>query len=214
MNLVPLTLQFQPLPPGFAGTPQDFADALAARAQILTQSALSLFSVGAVAPTSDEGPFFLNGTTPYVWDVVTGAYAPIFLDPLSLRYTITQTLPADNTQYDVVYLLDSASTPVGAPLAVKVWYNGAWTSIGIDLAYLTANYYTSAQTDTAIANATSSINAYPFKVQKTSNQPITANSGDTGITWEAEAYDPSNVFASNQFVAPKHGVYRFIMQIN
>ena len=106
-NLVPLRLVISPLPPDFVGTPQDLFDALEARAEIVTDQAYSLFVIGPTAPTSDQGPWFQNGTIPWVWDVVTGAYVPVILNPNSLRYILTQTLPADNTNFalDNLYVL-------------------------------------------------------------------------------------------------------------
>ncbi len=51
-----------------------------------TQEALATFGGGSVLPTSDEGPFFLNWTTLYVWDSGSGMYVPqtiLFKDDLN-----------------------------------------------------------------------------------------------------------------------------------
>jgi hypothetical protein len=73
---LPLTILIAPLPSDFEGTPQELADAIAERLSIETQESLALYGTGPVLPTSDEGPFLLNGTTWYVWDTGTMAYVP------------------------------------------------------------------------------------------------------------------------------------------
>ena len=215
-NLVPLALQISPLPPGFQGTPQDLCDAIEARAQIVTDQAYSLFIVGASAPTSNEGPLFLNGQTPYVWDPTTGAYIPVPLNSKSLRYTLSTVLPSDNTNYDVVFLLDPASTPSGNPLSIKVWYNGAWTDIGATQAYLAANFYNQTQTNQQITNAIAGTNWYPFRAILNANQAVAGNSGDNAILFNSKVYDPGSVFnaTTGVFTAPVAGVYRFTFSEN
>lgn len=98
---LPLIFRASPLPDGFRGTPQQFLDALVARLAIETTDDLALFGSGAVLPASDNGPFLLDGTSWYVWDVVTGAYVPLILDPLSQRWGIfaVGSIP-DNALYD------------------------------------------------------------------------------------------------------------------
>jgi hypothetical protein len=203
-----MRLSIAPLAPGFQGTPQDLTTAIENNATIVTDQALSLFIVGSAAPTSNQGPFFLNGTTLYVWSQNTGSYIPVILDPKSLRYIITQTPPADNTDYDVVFKLSSTSSPVGDPVEIDVWYNGAWTAIGVTQAYLLANYYTQSQVSGAIAAATS----YAFKaVKQATNQTITSNAGDTQVTFDSKIYDPSNSYSTstNVYTCPVSGVYHF-----
>lgn len=206
---IPLRLSIAPLTPGFEGTPQDLVTAIEENTTIVTDQALSLFVVGSTAPTSNQGPFFLNGTTLYVWSQYTGSYVPQILPPETLRYTISTTAPTDNTAYDVWYKLDSASTPVGSPLGTYLWYNGAWTPIGLTQAYLTANYYTQAQVDAAIAAAKTT--SYAFKyVKQTASQVVPPNNiTDTLITFETSLYDSGSAFASSVFTAPINGVYHF-----
>jgi microcystin-dependent protein len=138
------------------GSPQDIFDALEARAEIVTDQSYSLFVTGPTAPTSDEGPWFKNGNTLWVWDVGTGAYVPIMLDSKSLRYLVTQTLPADNTDYDVIFLLDPGSSPAGAPIGVMLWYNGAWVDLNSSTGYVTVGSMNAAIA-AAIAAATVSL---------------------------------------------------------
>ena len=218
-NLVPLRLVISPFPPDFTGSPQDIADAIEARAEIVTDQAYSLFVIGPTAPISDEGPWLKNGVTPWVWDVSTGAYVPVILDSKSLRYVLTQTLPTDNTDYDVVFKLDPGSTPAGAPEDVLVWYNGAWTSIvGVSMSYLTTNYYDKTQTDAQIAAAVAAGSAsqkrYPFRETKTLGvQTITAGAAAAQVVWDTEVFDPDSAFAANVYTAPVNGFYHFTVAI-
>lgn len=73
---LPVTFRGSPLPSDFKGTPQQLWEAMVARLTMDTQETLALFGTGAVLPTSDEGPFLLNGVEWYVWDSGTGAYVP------------------------------------------------------------------------------------------------------------------------------------------
>lgn len=73
---LPITITSSPLPADFTGTPQELMDAIVARLQFETQAALALFGTGTVLPTSDEGPFLLDGNKWYVWSAVAGAYVP------------------------------------------------------------------------------------------------------------------------------------------
>ena len=73
---LPVTFRGSALPSNFRGTPQQLFDAMIARLYLDTQEALALFKTGSVLPTSDEGPFLLNGQEWYVWDSGTGAYIP------------------------------------------------------------------------------------------------------------------------------------------
>jgi len=216
-NLTPLRLDISPLPPNFTGSPQDIADAIEARAQILTDTAFSLFTVGPTAPTSDEGPWLNNGTTWWIWDVGTGAYIPQIIDPVSLRYGIfaTASLPADDTDYDVVIEVNAG----GVPLAVKIWYSGAWTDVYANMlsgyvtaATLAANYYTQAQTAAAIAAALTAAKVYQFRVSKSSsNQAYTGGSGYAQVSFDNLEYDPEGAWfpGTNVYIAPVAGYYEF-----
>jgi hypothetical protein len=76
MAVLPITITGSPLPEGENFTPQEFMDAIVARLALETQESYVLIGTGSVLPTSDQGPFMLNGTTLYVWDSGSGAYVP------------------------------------------------------------------------------------------------------------------------------------------
>jgi len=102
---LPVFFRASPLPSNFRGTPQNFLDAIVARLSIATEEQLSLFVTGSTMPTSDEGPWLKDGLTWWVWDSTLGTYKPQVLDPLSLRYILSET-PPDHTLYDLWIQLD------------------------------------------------------------------------------------------------------------
>lgn len=195
-NQVPLRIDISPFPPGFQGTPDDIRAAIEARAQVVTDQAYSLFVTGPTAPTSNQGPWFKNDVTPMVWDVSTGQYIPAVLDQKSLRYASLTALPANNNDYDVVILLDSASTPVGNPLGIYVWYNGAWKDI------YTTLYVTQVQLQQAFRN-------YPSRATLTANQTIAIDTARHKITMNAAQINPDSVYdsANSRYVAATNGLY-------
>lgn len=71
---LPVSFRASPLPDGWRGTPQQHQDAIVARLVLETMEALALFKTGSVLPTTDEGPFLLNGSEWWVWDSVNGEY--------------------------------------------------------------------------------------------------------------------------------------------
>lgn len=85
-----------------------------ARMALETGESYVLIGTGSVLPTSDEGPFLLNGTTLYVWDTVTGAYVPQTIEfqadinpkPFRGNLTSNQTIVlagGDSGSVDLVY---------------------------------------------------------------------------------------------------------------
>ena len=134
------------------------------------------------------------------------------LDPKSLRYVIlpTGSMPADNTDYDMVLEVDPSSTPTGAPLNIDLWYNGAWTPFPWLTSASLAPYSTTVQMNAAITSAIGSTTRYPFKASKlAAGQVITAGAGESQVVFDNEEYDPNSAFATNQFIAPANGYYHF-----
>ncbi len=121
---LPITIQMGALPPMVNITPQQLADMMVARMTLQTQQTFSLFVTGSTEPTSNVGPWFKNGTELYVWSDSVGGYVPITIDPASLGYFIGPTAP-DQT----VYQFWIETTVGGSPLALKIYYSGAWTDV-------------------------------------------------------------------------------------
>ncbi len=64
----------------------------------------------------------------------------------------------------------------------------------------------------AIANGQTT---YPFRAGKDgSTQVYTAGTGDEEVSFDVEAFDPRDVFASNRFIAPLDGYYTFKASIS
>lgn len=84
---LPVTFKSAPLPFNFSGTPQQFLDAIVARLYLESGTTAVLISSGPVLPTSDQGPFLLNGNTWYVWDPISGSYVPITVPQLAALNT-------------------------------------------------------------------------------------------------------------------------------
>lgn len=136
-NTLPLTIQFGSLPLNFQGTPQQFADAIAARLSIITQQSLALFVSGTTEPSSDVGPWYNTSTNPgiwYGWNPETGNYQPLPVADITLRYILSSTEPDPD-----VFQLWVKLSPVGEGLGVYTYYNGAWHDVYEDvIATLTA----------------------------------------------------------------------------
>lgn len=128
MGALPLTIQ---------GTPQQIADAIAARLSIVTQQSLALFVTGSTEPASDSGPWLDTSTTIGVWkawDATLGNYQPMPVDDATLKYILSEAEPSPAT-YQLWVRLNSAGKALGA----YTYYNGAWHDIYEDvIATLTA----------------------------------------------------------------------------
>lgn len=114
MATLPITITGSPLPEGTVFSPQELFDAMLARMALETGEAFVLIGTGSVLPSSDEGPFLLNGTTLYVWDTGTGAYVPQTIEfqddinpkPFRGNLTSNQTIAlagGDAGEADLVY---------------------------------------------------------------------------------------------------------------
>jgi hypothetical protein len=170
-NELPLTISMGALPPNQAWTPQELADAIAARLRIETQQALALFVAGSTAPTSDSGPWWKDNQTLYRWNPGTGTYVPQVLEPSSIGRWIGETAP-DPAVYSVWIQTDSALQP----LSLRTYYSGSWVDVYAATIgdYLTISafnaamtaYSTTSQMNSAIAAA-----AVNYEAQGTNTAP-------------------------------------------
>jgi len=212
---VPFSFRAAPLPINFKGTPQQFADALVARLMAWSESAIATFVAGSVEPSSNVGPWLKNGQSWYVWDVNTGSYVPQVLDPDSLGYAIQSTAP-DQNQVRIWIETDDASDPAGKPVAVKTYYNGAWTDVYADElgSYLTidafntaiANYATTSQ----LNNAISGLATFPAMGTLSAPQSIPATGVKQIVVIGSAPINPAPgplSTANNRYVCPAAGIY-------
>lgn len=138
-NSLPITVQIGALPASVKWTPQQLADAIAARMSLVSAQTFALFVTGSTAPTSDVGPWLrtsASGGSWYVWSSTTGSYQPITIDSASLGYFIGEATPDHN-----LYSFWIQTTAGGSPLALKIYYSGAWVDV---YATTLASYLTTA----------------------------------------------------------------------
>jgi hypothetical protein len=121
---LPITIQMGALPPTVNWTPQQLADAIVARMSLQTQQTFALFVTGSTEPSSNDGPWLKNGTEWWVWSDTAGAYVPITVPAESLGYYVGDTAPDPTTTFFWI-----ETTAGGSPLALKIYYSGAWTDV-------------------------------------------------------------------------------------
>jgi microcystin-dependent protein len=163
-NTLPLIVQMGALPLNFQGTPQQFADAIAARLSVVTQQSLALFVSGTTEPSSDVGPWYNTQTEPgswWGWDAVLGNYQPLPIPDVSLRYILSEAEPDPS-----IFQLWVKLSPVGKGIGVYTYYNGAWHDVYEDVI---------ATQNTAIANV--------FKPFGVAGSVLTSNGPDSAPTW-------------------------------
>lgn len=220
-NILPIKVVMAALPPTVRWTPQQLAQAIVERLSLQTVQAFSLFTVGSTEPSSNVGPWFkqTGGTYElYVWSDTEGGYVPIQIPQESLGYFIGSSAPDQN-----IYNFWIETTVGGSPLALKIYYSGAWTDVYATTlgAYMTtaafnaaiANYSTTAQMNAAIAAAIAAIPSGAigesiFKATPTANQDVVFGGAGTmtgDVTLGTEVFDPDGVFASNEFTVPAGG---------
>lgn len=204
MNSVPLTFRSAPLPDDYSATPEQFKNDIVARLYAETADSISFFVSGSVAPTSNVGPWLKDGVEWWVWDDGTGAYVPLQINQLSLKYIAQQAEP-DPDDYIFWIELDG----MGKAIAIKYYSDGAWKDVYEDKF---AEYYTITQTDAAIANAIDAIQSYPA-------QAVTGVYGHTlpctnvaekiefSVTSINPAPGPFNT-ANSRYIAPVSGYYQ------
>ncbi len=122
-STLPISISLGALPPNVRWTPQQLGDALVARMFLVTNGTFALFASGTTEPASNVGPWF-NGTSWLYWSNVTGDYQPIVLAPESLGYTI-----GANPPNPLTYAVWIETNVAGSPLAVKIYYSGAWVDV-------------------------------------------------------------------------------------
>lgn len=110
------------MPQGFKpATWQQVADTMASRLQISLNRAYALFNIGSVLPTSNQGPFLLNGLQWYVWSNDLARYILMPIDQSQLMFFIGQSAP-DPAVYKIWWRTDSDGNAM-----VPYWFNPALT---------------------------------------------------------------------------------------
>lgn len=223
-NTLPVSIAMGALPASGKWTPQQLADLMVARMSLITSATFALFVTGSTEPSSDVGPWLKNGNEWWVWNATSGDYQPIEINQASLGYFIGSAAPNP-----LVYQFWIETTAGGSPLAVKIFYSGAWVDVyAATLAsYQTiaaytasiANYSTTAQMTAAIAAAIAGIPSVSivagtqiFKAHASAPVNVVFGGGgtQTGVTTlDVEDYDPDACFAASRFTAQVTGYYSF-----
>jgi microcystin-dependent protein len=119
------TIRNGTLPLGFNGTWQDFLDQLPNLLDVTVADGFATFVVGSITPTSNQGPWFKDGTTLYVWDTSLAAYRPVSLESASKGYLIGPTAPTITDNF-----LWFRTNAQGSPLTLNKFHDGQWRSFG------------------------------------------------------------------------------------
>ena len=125
INQNPFEIRAGNLPLGFNGTWQDFVDQLPNLLDITVADGFSTFVTGGVTPSSNQGPWFQNGTTLFVWDNDLAAYRGVSLTDSSRGFQISPTAPTETNRY-----LWFRTNPSGVPQDVRAFQGGQWRTFG------------------------------------------------------------------------------------
>lgn len=190
---LPVSFTASPLPLNFNGTPQQLCDAFTARLTLTTETQLSLFVAGSIAPVTNSGPWLNNGVTWYVWDVATGAYIPEILTSQSLQY-IAQQQPPDPTIYTFWIALDAN----GNPINIQYYSNSQWEDIyGAQIQSLLSSL------------ASTTYISYPTSAFNSGTQILTIDGTFYQIQYNSVLNDPYALFNTSTYTytAPVTGLY-------
>lgn len=200
-NILPLSVIIAKLPPGFDGTPQELADAIAERIQVVTQQSFALFVTGSTEPSSDVGPWLKDGISWYYFDDDAGSYLPMVIPASALGYQISEAQPTDDG-INFWIQIESDGTPVALKIPVVSGGSTTWES----------PYYTKAETFTT-AEATEALlyqTRYAARAYPNANQTVPVDGTQTKITFNTLTYDTQNAYqaANSRYVAAVKGIYR------
>lgn len=165
-------------------------------------NSIAIITYGSVLPTSDVGPFLLNGVSWYVWDVGTGAYVAQTVTPESLRY-VAQNAAPDHAKYIFWIALDGS----GKAQSIQYYYSGAWHDIYEDKF---ASYSTTTAMNAAISAAIGSASLYPAAALLTGDQTVAVDGSHYKVLFDSPFIDTGSNYAvaTSQYIAPVNGVYQ------
>jgi hypothetical protein len=206
------------MPPNAKWNLQQMGDGFAERLKLVTSASLALFVSGSTAPSSDVGPWW-TGSGWYYFNYDTGVYEPQVLQQQSLGYWIGVAAPSPAD-----YQFWISTTAGGSPLALNVYYSGAWTDV---YTAVLANYATIvamnaaiaaaiatevANRDAAIAAAIAAIpaaNAYPVGAAPSIDQTVNVTGAPIKLNFASETFDPDSVYdtTTSRYTAPVNGIY-------
>lgn len=197
------------LPPTVRWTPQQLADAIAARLFLVTSQSFALFVSGSTEPASNVGPWLRNGTEWFVWSNATGNYQPQTISSASLGYIISSSAPDP-----LIYSVWIETAIGGSPLSVKTYFSGAWVDVyATKLAdYQTvaamSDYYTKSQVDALVSGV--SFANYLAQGGLFTPQVVPVDAAAHLILFDTAVLNPAPSpfsIVTHRYVAPASGVY-------
>lgn len=213
---LPITITVAALPPGDKFTPQQLADAIAARLQFVTATPFALFTIGDTEPSSDLGPWAQGGRVWKYFDEVTGQYQPFVIPPEGLQYSVSATEPTD-TRINVWFEIDPNT---GLPVDIRLRVDSEtdpWPSVY----YPKGDVYTKVETDAFVTAIEAQITAILTGLAETQRYCARANRGGTSqtvdisgasekLTFDSEVIDTGDAFdlTDSRYTAPVAGIYR------
>lgn len=97
-NKTGLFLSMAPLPPDFAGTPQELLEAFIARVKIEAPFGFTSFVISSNKPTSNQGPWLKDGKQWWVWSDDDADYIPLDISAsMAALYFIQDTEPSSKS---------------------------------------------------------------------------------------------------------------------
>jgi hypothetical protein len=199
-NQLPFTITLAALPVGWTGTPQELADALAERIQIVTQESFAVFTVGATEPSSDIGPWAKDGKTWYYFDSETGAYIPFVVPQESLGYQISVAEPTADA-INVWFQIDSS----GLPIAIKTKSVQGGTITWTSAYYLKTETLSTGEIQLAIATQI----RWAARAKPNIDQTIAIDGAYHKMTMNAETIDPNGAYTEvdSRYIIQVDGIY-------
>lgn len=125
-DTIRLAIEMAPLPANFAGTPQQFAEAMVERIRVLFPTGIWTFVISDTEPSSNQGPWLKNGTQWYVWDEDLKQYVPLDISP-SWQIAISETTP-DDPERTPIWLKYSGTRVIG----MYLYLGNQWVGITVN----------------------------------------------------------------------------------
>lgn len=213
---VEFTITMSALPVGFAGDPQELADAIADRLTITPSEPWSSFINGGAAPTSDEGPWLKLGQQWFVWDVGTGAYIPLVVDGAGI-------IPASITAAAFAPGAVDAGAITDGSLPISKLANDSakgvltYNASGVPtVSAAGSNGWVLTQSASGPIMAAlpafptpTPFNAYIGTAKLNVSQAVTADNTPYKMTLDAAILNPASAFniGSSRYIAPASGTY-------
>ena len=124
-----LVLSSTPLAADFSGDVQALFAAMVSRLKILSPTGSTLFQTGDVEPVGNQGPWLKDGSAWWVYDEVTGRYAPADIsDSAALPFWLQNTTPAGPTGSEPLVWMQTFN---GRIIGLYGWNGAVWRKASV-----------------------------------------------------------------------------------